>query len=357
MVHFPRMIPIGVSATLLLAVAIASAQTGRYTRTESNKEPELLLPVFQDGKWGFIDRSGRVVIPPRFDTNGQFLDGMAVVSEQGQQGYVDTEGNFTPLKEYAQLFPFSDNLARVAVEVPDQVGGGQAVTRFTFLNTSLRPATRSFFDDAGDFKEGLARAIPYGAGRSANPLWGFIDRRGRMAIRPQWPEVGDFAQGRARVRIGQKWGYIDNAGKMVIPARFDAAGDFREGRAAVRVDGRLGYVDERGATVIEPRFHYAGDFRDGLAVVTERFGQPFYFINRDGKRAFDGSFEGAGDFADGLARVYTDGRWGYIDTEGKFVIEPTFADAHDFRAGLGFVAADSTWGYVNRAGEYIWKSR
>ncbi len=38
--------------------------------------------------------------------------------------------------------------------------------------------------------------------------WGYIDRTGKISIRPQFDDAGDFSEELARVRIGEKWGYI-----------------------------------------------------------------------------------------------------------------------------------------------------
>jgi hypothetical protein len=35
--------------------------------------------VLVDGKWGFIDKTGKMVIPTRFDANREFAEGLAPV--------------------------------------------------------------------------------------------------------------------------------------------------------------------------------------------------------------------------------------------------------------------------------------
>ena len=64
------------------------------------------------------------------------------------------------------------------------------------------------FDRAGEFSEGLA---PVGFGGR----YGYIDRRGRIAINPQFDQAGDFAHGLAPVWLGNRQGYIDKNGKYV----------------------------------------------------------------------------------------------------------------------------------------------
>lgn len=49
--------------------------------------------IRRDGRWGFIDRAGEVVIPPRFARAGSFRDGLARVRfADGRTGYVTRDG-------------------------------------------------------------------------------------------------------------------------------------------------------------------------------------------------------------------------------------------------------------------------
>jgi len=46
-------------------------------------------------------------------------------------------------------------------------------------------------------------------------LWGYIDKKGKYAITPQFDEAGSFEEGLAAVRSENKWGYIDKDGKYI----------------------------------------------------------------------------------------------------------------------------------------------
>ena len=45
-------------------------------------------------KWGFIDRTGKTVIPPIYDFATSFQSGLAAVKIADKRGYIDHEGNF-----------------------------------------------------------------------------------------------------------------------------------------------------------------------------------------------------------------------------------------------------------------------
>ncbi|NLF26361.1 MAG: WG repeat-containing protein [Clostridiales bacterium] len=53
---------------------------------------EGLASVKSEGKWGFIDRRGNVVIGPRWEIVSQFENGIAPVRKGGVEGYINTSG-------------------------------------------------------------------------------------------------------------------------------------------------------------------------------------------------------------------------------------------------------------------------
>ncbi len=63
--------------------------------------------------------------------------------------------------------------------------------------------------------------------------WGYMNKKGRVVIRPEWDYVGRYSEGLAGVREGDKWGFIDVSGMVVIKPRFEGVGEFSEGLAPV----------------------------------------------------------------------------------------------------------------------------
>ena len=46
-----------------------------------------------NGKWGYIDKSGTLVIPARYDDAWDFSEGLAHVNLNGRWFYIDKNGN------------------------------------------------------------------------------------------------------------------------------------------------------------------------------------------------------------------------------------------------------------------------
>ncbi len=139
-----------------------------------------------------------------------------------------------------------------------------------------------------------------------------------------------------RSRARSQWRYIDKSGKIVIKPQFDEAGTFVAGLAMVRIGKKYGYINKAGKFVIKPQFYYGGTFSEGLAIVKiMKAGYKKYgYIDKAGKIVIKPQFDSADTFSEGLAKVKIGGRYGYIDKAGKFVIKPQFNSAGHFSEGL-----------------------
>ena len=233
---------------------------------------EGLCGVEKDGKFGYIDTTGNLVIPAQFDTAGPFIEGLAAVKLGNQFGYIDKTGKYAINPQFDQAGNFHDGLA--AVHTDD--GWGFIDKTGTYV---IKPHFQSVSTDG--FSDGLVGIC--------EGKCGYINRSGIFTIKQQFDTVGTFADGLAAVRIGSKWGYVDTAGKIVINPQFDQATMFSGGLAVVSVSGHVGTIDKRGKFVINP-----GQFNIQL---------------------------GPGD----LQAVNSSDGMGLISRDGKWVVKPTKA--------------------------------
>ncbi len=64
-----------------------------YTQA-GTQESRSFFPVLQSGKWGYIDKTGTVVIKPQFDYAYNFYEGLARVKIGKRSGFIDRTGKF-----------------------------------------------------------------------------------------------------------------------------------------------------------------------------------------------------------------------------------------------------------------------
>src|ERR1044072_1907623 len=164
---------------LWLVVAFVFPCAARQSRNTSHTG---LHPVENaEGKWGFIDRTGRFRIPPRYNGAGQFSEGVAYAwfweGEQRMDGVVDVNGKFTKLPEVNDYhFIFHDGLARF------QTPSGQE-RKYGYMDLNGRVVIPRHFVDPSHFSEGLEWVYVF---KERKHLYGFIENTGKVVIEPQF---------------------------------------------------------------------------------------------------------------------------------------------------------------------------
>jgi hypothetical protein len=155
--------------------------------------------------------------------------------------------------------------------------------------------------------------------------------------------------------FGTGWGFVDRLGKLMIRPRFETADQFSEGLAHVSECGRHGFINWQGEYVIHPHYSNARNFSEGLAAVV--YSMKWGYIDPQDRYAITPLYDDCLDFSEGTAAVLWRGRWAYIDKTGKFEIPPRFDEARKFVDGVAQVRIGDRWGRVSRAGEIFFGAK
>lgn len=325
---------------------------------------EGLAPVYENSsdpnqRAGFIDLDGKLVIPMTFDYVGNFNSGLAVASKNKKVGYIDASGTYVIAPQFDYAEDFSEGVAAVcysndgfqcgyidtkgklitplditSMDYQTQASEGYFTAchgsmddcRYIFTKTDGTPANFGSFTWAEPFSEGFA-AVQQTVGNDS--LWGFINKKGDLVVKPMFTWVGKFGSGLAPVCIGTSTenctiGFINTSGEFEINPQYEyfefydsesswgnyPQHGFFEGLARVMVDQKVGYIDSTGKMVIQPQFNYGGNFVNGLARVTVN--GKMGFINKKGVLVVPAIYDSAFNFYQGRAAVEVDGRWGFI---------------------------------------------
>jgi len=282
-----------------------------------------LAPVKFDNRWGWIDISGRTVIPPKYDSVGLDLasrdviafslglnldspelvafsdsSGLAKVELNGRWGFIDRAGKVQIEPQFDDAHQF-DEEGMAAV----RIGG-----RWGFIDRSGKFVIDPQFDDVGttDLGTGTEYHWSWGAFTSSDlaPVrigdkWGYIDRSGRQVLPPQFESAGKFnKRGLAPVKKEGHWGLIDTTGTMVIPAQYGTITNFdKAGRAWVSLDGNSEGSNQK----------------------------KYQLMSEQGEILTKTSFEGGTQFgSSGIALVGLGNKVGAIDAIGKIIINPVY---------------------------------
>ena len=185
-----------------------------------------LAVVELNDKCGYIDKTGREVIPLKYDWANDFSEGLADVQLNGKWGYIDKTGREAIPFKYDFAYNFSEGLARV-----------QLNDKYGYIDTTGREVIPLKYDDANCFSEGLSRV-------KLNGKYGFIDKTGREVIPFKYDWADDFSDGLAVVKLNGKYGCIDKTGRVVIPCKYDSIVDFKDGFIQVKLNGKWDYINK-----------------------------------------------------------------------------------------------------------------
>lgn len=308
-----------------------------------------LAPVKNNGKWGFINEAGKTVIEPRFDGLGwsDLSTGLAPASLLGKMGAIDRTGTFRIEPEYETVLQPSDGL--VAVQLPKEKESDY-FEKWIYLDYEGHKAIDKEFRGAESFVDGRAFV------KVGFDEWALIDKRGNEVTGQHFggfEHFGMFSDGLVAVKIKDKYGFIDRTGKVVIKPVYEAAYNFSEGLASVRIGCKRGFINVKGELVIPANYDFAWKFSDGLAPASLADPKP---AGRLRLKTKDGWTETC-DFG-------SNGPKGYIDKTGTMVIPPQFGFAYLFRDGIAevsfgeapdFIGYIGKRGYIDKSGKYIWR--
>src|SRR5438876_6749370 len=103
-------------AIAILAVAVSPtllAQGIKPQFDDARGFSDGLAPVKISGKWGYIDKTGGVVITPQFNDAEDFSEGLAAVEVGSNVGYINKTGTLVIKPQFDAGGKFSEGLAGV----------------------------------------------------------------------------------------------------------------------------------------------------------------------------------------------------------------------------------------------------
>lgn len=246
------------------------------------------IPVFQDGKIAYLDRSGRNLTGFAYEDAYPFHHGVAPVKKGGKWGLLAANGKPRGGFLLEGLFPLTSGLG-VGME-KDATGlerwgvidtNGNTVIPFqfgqitgSFAGSHVAAAARNPMDL---FKRGIADSLN---------TWFIFNRQGVMTGETHAHLWDDFSEGLIVAEQDGKFGFVDTTGRTAIPYQYDWACAFRMGMAWVGKGGKFGFIDHQGKVVIPLRYAPALDYvymhKDGALVADPKTGETFY-VHPSGK--------------------------------------------------------------------------
>jgi hypothetical protein len=262
-----------------------------------------------DSRWGFIDYSGREVIPLVYDeVVSSFENGLAQVRFRFYYGFIDRLGNEVVPVEYERI----DLLGETLLIVQRNENWGL----INYKGEEIIPFEYQKLNNAYNRYEEVTNKYLIA---QKGGLFGIIDLAGTVLLPFRYKEIYGFSEGRAAVQsLNRKWGYIDESIQEAISCKYDYAGQFTEERAAIGRDEGYGYIDLLGQEVVPPYYDAVGrHYSDGLATVCikDKWGA----VDKNGIEVIPLRFSGLDTFQFGRFKGWLGHKTVNVDREGNII--------------------------------------
>ena len=282
------------------AVSISESPTYKVQAYDYETAPfgEKLIAVKKDGKWGFMNVSGKMAIKATYDRTYNFSNGLAAVKKNGKWGFINKNG--------------------------------KEVIKPQFTTTAKQ------FENC------------YVAAKKGSK-WGLISKTGKAVVPFNYQEVGEYGDGLVNVKQGNKYGYVNLKNQMVIKPQYQYAIQFTEGLAGVLdFKGNVGTINKAGKTIIPVKYKDFYNYENGYAVMQDAKGL-YGVVNKAGKVVVPFKYDSMTVQGNGIVGYTKDTKngtdSGYLNIKtGKeaFSMTPTNSDLMPFTDGLAFYSASGT---------------
>lgn len=246
---------------------------GEYLRINEFKE-DLSSVKSKDKKWGFIDRSGKIVITFEYEDAGNFSEGLAPVKKEGKWGYISRTGEVKIPFEFDEASDFSEEYAVVSKN-------GEA----GFIDKNGVSPTGFVFDSAKPFRFGVAvvkngdenhlinkkwktiyvsksSISPFPVGENVLSLRAFVlpplVNNDKVILRESDADrvYPKFENSLLVFEKNRKFGAVNTNGNIVAPANFDSVIILNNGYLLVREGSKKGLMNKSGEYVLEIKPEY-----------------------------------------------------------------------------------------------------
>lgn len=372
---------------------------------------EGLAAVRIDGRFGYIDQSGKVVIEPRFDLAGEFYQGLAEILVGAQIGVVNRAGQVVVPPRFQRAVPLTKDVV-IAVEGAWQrqhYEGFEKLDNLKGFGVPLGNAGLYHIDGHWIRKPGAdlrsiavfekdGRGIVWATVRGDKfDLAGLMASDGTWVVEPQYEYGAALTDGRAIVRKRidgvTMSGALDENGKLVVPFRpwflaywlngqalvhdrsgtgkqalMDRNGDLIGGRwfdkviqraeegdiAIAQIDGQEVGLDRAGNIVPHPRNgRVSASCPDGVRVV--QIDGKVQITDASGQPTSPQRFDPvvSKPKCDAPFPVRLGGKWDFVAPDGRLLFEtPRFDNLYDFSGGYALVKVGAKWGIVDVSGGF-----
>lgn len=356
------------------------------------------IALITDGKkYGFVDKTGKVLTKMNYDAVGEFSEGLVAVKVGDKCGYVDRQGKMAVKPTLRSAGNFTNGLALVSSDIPDPKIKKKTTVKIGYMDTGGNMVV-PFKYVAGDatFFEGISRVT------MGKDMMGIINMKGEELTPMTYtvidqPKDGIMWVNRGAIMINEFYITDPNNAKKKIPAEgvndlpahlHPSSPNLAKTLAILRdgspkalytwsdvttvpvpaldkknrivntttqgyvVGGRYGFIDNTGREIVPCEYFYLDKYSENLALAVGPNGCCWF--DKSGKMVLSTKFVKAGPFAQDRAFVFDGTAYGVIDSKGTQIVPCMYQSVGgDFQDGVMPVKNGDKWGCIDTNGTVV----
>lgn len=179
--------------------------------------------TYQDGidKAGCFNEKGTPLTPVKYNGINCFNDGMARVGLDNKYGFIDTTGKeVVPLK-YDEASSFYRERASIALNkgkrtvIDDRTDKSvkETVRKYGVINTGGKQIVPVKYEQVVLFQN-TEIAV------KRNGKYGLLDKKGKKLLPVMYEDISYFSEGLCAVKLDGQWGFANRENELIIPCQF-----------------------------------------------------------------------------------------------------------------------------------------
>ena len=310
-----------------------------------------LAPVCKNKLFGYINKNGELIIDFQYSDANEFNKGLAVVRNfKNKEGVIDTDNKVIIDFKYDEVHHFNEDLFVVKL---NEKYGLVNTKNIIVLDIDYDAGLAEIFNDRS--------LIIKGSG--LDELYGFIDSKGKIIIKPIYSFAHDFYTDLAEVRKylddedDSFYGVIDKEGSVVIPFQYDD----------ITIHELVNY-DSLNMLITAKKYDKWGIIYLG--------GTPFNPVVMNAMAQNDFTFDFEEDILEEFKSNLKENQfkplqsfyisetndekeikrlWGFRDNfnEDEVIIEPAYENLYPFDNSYCIANKNEKWGIINLKGEIV----
>jgi len=316
-----------------------------------------LYPIISNGKYGFMNAQGKLIIPALYNEVGPFQEGLAVVSKEELFGIIDKKNQVVVDFQFDEILEFVNNRAIVRKEnkygVIDRLG--KLIFPLVFDDISLNES--GVYDAVKEEKNCMYdlnfQVLPYVDGVLTLSFSQYMTKE-----HPEFEFISELnkTSNRAVVKVSGQLNYIDSTGKLILATPMEWFPDalnvakFTDGFAVYRKKDKFGLIDLNGKPVQKPVYESSGPFT-GFWPVKDKGN--WALLDVKGKVVLPFEYDFIRYIPELGYLIEREEYFGLLQANGKLILPVSFSNIKLFENAYFLVSIDEKFGLFLKDGKEI----